>query len=206
MYYSQFQEDEFIVEYCQRYSINIIPVCVEIGASDGKDISNIRHFCLKGFKGIYIEPIPIRFEQLKKNTIGQDVILYNSACIPEGTNKEVKFKIEPSFDFSHISEDDYNLIVQGIYWSEIIKDITDIGVLSIDIEGYETPILNDVLKSRIRPQFIIIESNLTTERHAQMKMLLRSNYYLMKMKSKNNVWMDSRIFTQEQDNAIYKTI
>jgi hypothetical protein len=39
-----------------------------------------------------------------------------------------------------------------------------------------------------------------------MKMLLRSNYYLMKMKSKNNVWMDSRIFTQEQDNAIYKTI
>lgn len=206
MYYSQFQEDEFIVEYCQRYNINLIPVCVEIGASDGKDISNIRHFCLNGFKGIYVEPIPIRFEQLKKNTAGQDVILYNSACIPEGTNKEVKFKIEPSFDFSHISEDNYNLIVQGIYWSEIIKDITGVGVLSIDIEGYETPILKDVLKSHIRPQFIIIESNLTTERHAQMKVLLRSNYYLMKMKSKNNVWMDSRIFTQEQDNAIYKTI
>ena len=100
MYYSQFQEDEFIVEYCQRYNINLIPVCIEIRASDGKEISNIRHFCLNGFKGIYVEPIPMRFEQLKKkNTTGQDVILYNSACIPEGANKEVKFKIEPSFDF-----------------------------------------------------------------------------------------------------------
>ena len=47
MYYSQFQEDEFIVEYCQRYNINLIPVCIEIGASDGKEISNIRHFLLE---------------------------------------------------------------------------------------------------------------------------------------------------------------
>jgi FkbM family methyltransferase len=206
MYYSQFEEDKFIEEYCRNYGIKLHKTCIEIGASDGKTISNIRYFCLNGFKGIYVEPIPIRYEEIKKNTQGQDCIILNNAVVPEGTDKEVKFKIEPSFDFSHIDNDNYNLIVRGIYWSEIIKCIQEVGILSIDIEGFETPILKDVLKSRIRPQFIIIESNLTTERTNQMKMLLRSNYYLMKMKSKNNVWMDSRIFTPEQDNAVYNTL
>jgi len=205
MYYSQFQEDEFIVKYCERYKIELHPVAIEIGASNGIISSNIRHFGTeKGFRCIYIEPHPDRFKELSNNTKGQNAECINAACVESFYDKsKIGFKIEPTSDFSHIdSESEFN--VKCISFTDIISNSIDkIGLLSIDVEGHEIPILEDVFKCEYRPQFIIIESNSTWMRKRQMELFNENNFVLHKMKDKNMLWMNGMLMTPEQDNAIY---
>jgi FkbM family methyltransferase len=206
-FFSQFQEDEFIVKYCERYRINLHPVAIEIGASNGLDLSNIRHFCIeKGFKGIYIEPHPERFKELLENTKGQNAVCINMACLRESdvdkSTLKVKFKLENNPDFSHISSID-GTYVDATWWNLLKIRVQWIGILSIDVEGNDTSILEDVTHSGDRPQFIIIESNATTERMKQVRILEQYGYVLHKMKDKNTLWMDGHLLTKDQDNAIY---
>jgi len=207
MYYSQFEEDHFIVKYCERYGIKLYPVAIEIGASDGITSSNIRHFCTeKGFKGIYVEPHPERFKELERNITGQNTKAIRAACVSyEDTEfKTIGFKLEPCPDFSHIDPSS-KFHVPIICWNDLIisEHIIKIGILSIDVEGEEMNILMDIVVSKIRPEFIIIESNSTYERIRQMEQLISYGYILHKMKDKNMLWMDEGLMTPEQDNAIY---
>jgi FkbM family methyltransferase len=208
MYYSQFQEDEFIVKYCERYKIQLHPVAIEIGASNGITNSNIRHFGTeKEFRCIYVEPHPERFKELLNNTKGQSAICINAACIKitRGIGRKVGFKIEQCPDFSHLDQTS-DFFVESITFAEILDQYIEkrgIGILSIDTEGFEMPILSDALKGSIRPQFIIVESNATYERIKQIKLLIENGYVLHKMKDKNMLWMNGDLMTSEQDNAIY---
>lgn len=211
MYYSQFQEDEFIVKYCERYKINLHPVAIEIGASNGIDGSNIRHFCTeKGFYGIYVEPHPQRVKELKHNTEGQNCDYLHAACVgfsysaSSSNQGKIGFKIEDVSDFSHIDKDS-TLLVPCIDWFVIVGlvDSQRIGILSIDTEGTENEILKDVLFMNIKPQFIIIESNFILQRSEQIKLLNEAGYLLHKMKDKNMLWMDSGLLTHTQLNPVY---
>jgi polygalacturonase len=63
-FYGQFETDKIISEY---FSEQTHGNCIEIGAVDGKFISNTLYFEQIGWNVLCIEPIPEYFENLKLN-------------------------------------------------------------------------------------------------------------------------------------------
>lgn len=63
-FYGQFGTDKYIKEYFPNKNNG---VCIEVGAVDGRYISNTLHFEEIGWDVLCIEPIPEYFNQLKGN-------------------------------------------------------------------------------------------------------------------------------------------
>lgn len=106
---------------------------VEFGAWDGIYYSNARHHFLNNpaFNLLMIEPNPDRFEQLKNNYPEPTAILVNSYV---------------HFDKSPTLND---------IFSE--KNISDIALLSIDVDGDDFDIWKSLDTERFRPKVVIIE-------------------------------------------------
>lgn len=74
---SQCKEDLFIVDYLKEYQSGTF---LDIGANDGKVMSNVLPFIEKGWSGAMIEASPLAFERLEKNHgENKNVHLYNYA-------------------------------------------------------------------------------------------------------------------------------
>ena len=99
MSYSQLGQD---VEVLKKYSKGYY---IEIGASDGIELSNTYLLEKNGWEGICIEPIPAKYEKLVKN---RKAICYNKA-VYHTSDLEVVFSIANRYDLlsgikSHITK------------------------------------------------------------------------------------------------------
>lgn len=131
---------------------------LELGAFDGIEASNtlLFQYCLS-WSGVLIEPGLNTFKNLEKNR--PDNILYNRAVGCEGT---VKFfdhgwritKMEPSKDESA------NSIVGCIGLQDIFDEhlITHIDFFSLDVEGWETKVLETINFQKISFDVLLIEN------------------------------------------------
>ncbi|HEY3913749.1 MAG TPA: putative sugar O-methyltransferase [Verrucomicrobiae bacterium] len=132
--YSQFGEDGII----QKILSILGPggkTCVEFGAWDGFHLSNTANLWAKQqWKGILIEAVPERFQELQKNTKGYDCLCIQAKVEPEGENT-----LE-------------NILRRNAPGAAI-------DLLSIDIDGDDYYIL-DSLKSPM-PRIVICEYNPT---------------------------------------------
>jgi hypothetical protein len=126
--YSSRDGEDGIVKYLID-SFTVKPCCVEVGASDGKTQSNTLYLREKrGWEALLIEPPGASFEKLK-------------------TIKEDKTHIVCGF-IEH--EGDHSLdTFCGKFFSEI-------GVLSLDIDGNELEIFQNM---KMRPSIVVIEYN-----------------------------------------------
>lgn len=132
-YTSQHGEDgiiEYILSKCE-----VPKVCVDIGAWDGKNLSNVYTLWHdKGWHGILVEAEKSREENIKKEYAGYNINSFNALVAGKGEN----------------SIDD--LFIKN-------KLPGNVGVISIDIDSYDYYVWKNL--NYVNPSIVIIEHNHT---------------------------------------------
>ena len=188
MSYSQLGQD---LEVLRVYNNKRNGVFIEIGASDGIELSNTYLLETKyEWTGVCVEPIPKRFELLCKNRP-------NSACCNKAvfneSNKTVIFDIANNYDLlsgisanidCHKQSVDSNkttILVKTISFNDLLETYNlplFIDYLSLDTEGSELEILKSVDLQKYTFGLIDVEHNYIEPRRTQIRELLTSNGYV----------------------------
>jgi FkbM family methyltransferase len=147
---------------------------VDIGAFDGKTLSNTFALEQLGWTGLLVEPNPVAFEQCRdcrpNSVVVQAAVGGNDA---KGT---VRFEQNQSsagaqmlsrmvpgtaaaYGEAGISVIEVPFRALNQLLSESLSSIQQIDVLSVDVEGFEFPILNDLDWKRWSPRVVIVEPN-----------------------------------------------
>jgi FkbM family methyltransferase len=205
-YFSQCKEDYFLSNLMSKFGEKVSKVVVEIGAGHPIDLSNSRRFILDGYRALLIEGNRQLFESLSDEYQDCDVVdLVN--CVVTGDGRDVDFHVSKihwalsgiggvSQAERHSASDIQVETISTTRPSEIIKNWTfvehQIGILSIDIEGLEDEIVDDILSNTsYRPTFIVIEALSDSERKKQELLLEDHNYTFVKNLKLSNVWITS---------------
>jgi FkbM family methyltransferase len=191
---SQFEQDINVLSF---YNLKKNGYFIEIGASDGVEISNT--YLLEkeyGWKGICVEPIPYRYNSLVVNRP-------NSVC----SNKAVYSVSGLVLDFDIALTPDGNKLGDGIsgltshidcHWHAVNRNKKVISVetisfnqlllesgapeiidyLSIDTEGSEYEILKELDFDKYTIGLIDVEHNMVEPRRSQIRELLLSKGYV----------------------------
>jgi hypothetical protein len=131
--YSQCGEDGILEELCRRLGVSDGWFC-EFGAWDGKHCSNCLRFAEKGWRGVFIEGDPQKYQDLAANMKqfeGRVVPLCNYVAVSGGQTRE-------------------NILSA----TQIPADFT---VLSIDIDSFDWQVWESVCS--YRPLVVVIEAN-----------------------------------------------
>jgi hypothetical protein len=131
--YSQNGEDG-IIEKIFEVIGTTSRVCIEFGAWDGFHLANTANLWTKGWKGILIEGVKSRYEDLKKNVKDYDCLCVHAFVAREGENS-----------------------LDAIARREGIGP--DIDLLSIDIDGDDYYILESL--EFLKPRVVVCEYNPT---------------------------------------------
>jgi len=194
MSYSQLGQDLEVIKFYNNQTGGFF---VEIGASDGKILSNTYLLETKyKWKGICCEPIPKNFEKLVKNRP-------NSKCYEEAVYNQsgltLMFDIANKSDlFSGISEhidahkssvdkDKISIQVQTISLLDLLDKANApsfINYMSLDTEGSEFEILKNFDFGKYIFGLIDVEHNYVEPRRTEIKNLLLSKGYLYKGENK----------------------
>jgi len=194
---SQLGQDLEVIKF---YNNKLNGFFVEIGASDGLELSNT--YLLENqynWKGICCEPIPSKFEKLVKNRP-------NSLCYKEAVYNQsgltVVFDIVNAYDLlSGISQDIVNR-GHSVYDNKTIVEVQTISLvdvldnanapsfieyMSLDTEGSELEILKNFDFGKYTFGLIDVEHNYNEPKRTEIKNLLLSKGYVYK--GENN-WDD----------------
>jgi len=164
--YSQWSEDIIIDDLLGKKKGGFY---VDIGAYDPTRFSNTKKFYLRGWKGINIEPDPIRIRKFY-NERSRDINLNIGIANKNSLLNFFKFSPQTLSTFSKKSLNDYQK--QGYKLNEIIKvkvlklskvlekncrSNKRIDFLSIDTEGLDLEVLKSNNWKKFRPKVICIE-------------------------------------------------
>jgi FkbM family methyltransferase len=181
MYYSQFGEDKIISDYIKNNLPSLPKLIVEVGAADIEVNSNSRYFIEEeGFKAILFEPQKKFYDSLLAfYSNSKQVEVINQAVAD--ANKEYSFNDGDDLTLNGIKSDGGNL-VSGTTLKQALTDrgidFSGIGILSLDTEGYEVPILKSIFKDGIFPKIVLSESNSASNRNSQFKIMKANGYKL----------------------------
>jgi FkbM family methyltransferase len=191
---SQLGQDLEVIKF---YNNKLNGFFVEIGASDGLELSNtyLLETCYK-WKGICCEPIPIIFEKLMKNRP-------NSICYKEAVYNQsgltLTFDIANNYNLlsgiseyidTHKSSVDANkstIQVQSISLLDVLDNANApsfIEYMSLDTEGSELEILKNFDFEKYTFGLIDVEHNYNEPRRTKIKNLLLSKGYIYKGENK----------------------
>ena len=192
--YAQLNQDRSVLKHYQFMKGGYF---AEIGASDGIYFSNT--YLLEknyGWKGICVEPIPQKFEQLVKNR--PNSVCFNDAVFSE-SGREFEFAIA-GFDLlsgivdfidCHTEAKACQKIkVKTITMDQVLKQAgapTFIEYLSVDTEGTELEVLKSIDYETYHFGIIHLEHNFVEPRRTEMKTFLESKGYY---RSRENQWDD----------------
>jgi len=189
-------KDVLLQKYGKKKGFNFI----QIGSGDGIYDDPIRKYIIKyKWKGIMLEPIPINFKKLIESyPIGNNIEFVNKAIfnkkgfqpiytIDKITSKMPKYahlisSFYPKIIQNHpISNDNITTIeVECVTFNDLIREynITELDLLHIDCEGYDTEIIKSIDFSKIKPNIIMYEYIHTqSEANQQTKELLEREGY-----------------------------
>jgi len=192
-YYSQVGQDEYMHK-------NIFPdkkngVIVDIGANDGKTLSNSLFFVEQlNWQCLCIEPLPRAFTELKKN---RPNCICVQGCIAEkeGTDQFLEIRggcemlsgLTSKYDPRHVSRIAYEInqnrasyeVIQVMcYKLDSLLDaygIDHVDILSVDTEGGEDTIIKSINLDRI--DVICVEDNYGDQE--LVKYLLERNFIIL---------------------------
>uniref|UniRef100_A0A6C0HGE3 Methyltransferase FkbM domain-containing protein n=1 Tax=viral metagenome TaxID=1070528 RepID=A0A6C0HGE3_9ZZZZ len=181
--YSQLGQD---LDVLKLYSNKSSGTFIEIGASDGKMLSNTYLLEQIGWKGICVEPIPEKFELLQKNRKSINV----NKAVYKVSGQDITFTVAIESLLSGITSeiDKYHTVkntgttisVKTITLNDLIKESglpNFIEYLSIDTEGSEYEILKALDFSKYTFGTIHVEHNFVMPKREQIRSLLTSNGY-----------------------------
>jgi FkbM family methyltransferase len=173
---------------------------VEIGCIDGRRFSNTLSFEERGWYGVCIEANADYIDLLKVNRpnsivchcaageTDEDAVFYANARGSLSTldkNKEALWKREYAEYFTGFEEQNVKKVRISTLLDEL--GVSEIDILSLDIEGYEVEALNGLDLSRHRPRVMIIESD-SISHEAQLDKKILSQGYLKSIKLANNIF------------------
>jgi FkbM family methyltransferase len=152
-FFSQFGEDRWIR---QSLALPRQGVYCEVGAHDGRTLSNTAHFHLCGWTGVLVEPDPRNAEALYLNR-PDDFIFTVVAGKEPGF---VSFRLCDDSSLSGVLRDEGRSIrVQCKTLTQILREagVPRLDLLSIDTEGTELDVWAGLDLTYFRPQVVIIE-------------------------------------------------
>jgi FkbM family methyltransferase len=185
-YYSQYGEDALLD---WAFGDQKEGFFIEVGCIDGRRFSNTLTFEERGWKGMCVEAHSGYIESLKKNRpnsiichcaageADEDAIFYANARGSLSTldkTKETQFQDNYGSYFSGFEEQN----VKKARLSTLLDtyQISDIDILSLDIEGYEVEALKGLDLTRHRPKVMVIESD-NPQHEAQLDALILPHGY-----------------------------
>lgn len=170
--YSQNQEDQFIANYFGDYKGTLL----EIGANDGTTLSNSRALIEDGWSAHLVEPAGVYYT-LKRLYLGyENVNCYNVAIgqeqgivdfyesgahVPNGTDKALVSTLDfnemqrwAGVDFHKIK---VNVVPFNFLWE--MTEFAKFDFISIDAEGFDWLILQQIDLTAVSCKCLIIEHN-----------------------------------------------
>ena len=197
--YSQWGEDVFIDKLLGEKNKGFY---IDVGAYDPIRFSNTKRFYLKGWRGINIEPDPIRIKKFYDERSG-DINLNIGIANKNGVLTFFRFDPQTLSTFSknmttiyqgnghHLAE---TVKVKVCKLDKILEENfkgKTIDFLSIDTEGFDQEVLKSNNWKRFRPKVICIETH-----DSKTEKLLSKLGYKKVYENQTNV-----IFMHELDNA-----
>lgn len=186
--YSQYKQDVFVSFLSKTW---IDPVFLEIGAGDGVSLSNSYLLeSLFGWNGTLIEPNQVFETQIKATRTAE-------FCAMAITTLPVEFlRLHPGKrgEFSKTTIDDLGdgaetYLVKTIQARDLFLryEFADLSYLSLDIEGNEELILEEMFQTSCRPFFITVEHNFDSQKMKILRKLAGVHNYILIGKSLSEV-------------------
>jgi FkbM family methyltransferase len=164
--YSQLDQDLIVLKFLPNHPNGFF---VDVGAGNGKDLSNTLLLEEVGWKGICIEASKNSFAQLQKNRTCKTVRAAVLDCCTEVTFIECTNKGEDSHLYNGISGLNSGHQIKGHYHTMTTTTLEDILIhydapavidyLSIDIEGADLCVLRSLPLKRYKFRIISVEHN-----------------------------------------------
>ncbi len=167
------QGEDLLIRFLTKWILGINnPTYIDIGAHHPFYLSNTFHFYKSGSKGMCIEPDPYLFSEIVKhrpNDISLNIGIGNQ-------NTEADFYILSTKTLNTFSKPDADAMVANPILNQKIEKVIKIplrkfstiideyfqgnapDILSIDVEGLDLQILNDIDFNTYRPMVICVES------------------------------------------------
>lgn len=210
--YSQCWEDLFIKRILGDKKI----FYVDIGANDPIKINNTYKFYREGSNGIIIEPNPELEEDIRKKR--KNDIYLKCGIMPYNNGESLTYYKLSSNTLNTFSEYDavaatkkgYKIVeklqIPVISVEELINEYIkgkDIGLLSVDVEGFDFEIIQSWPFENSRPYCICIETvefetSMKRENYKEMKEFMRSKGYSVYADTYvNTIFVDERRYLNE---------
>lgn len=162
---SQWNTVTHLIEWLNKENFTPKPKILDIGAHDGKRLSNSYPFIVENeYYGILVEPNPVSFADIRRNILGPLGTAYEAwnFGLSDKTTENVLFlrDNDPTLGSLHLEAKD-RVDVQLVDFVEFAYKVNldDIGIMSIDTEGHDIVVLNRMIEfTDVRPQIIITES------------------------------------------------
>lgn len=173
----------------------------EVGALDGKRLSNCYSFELAGWRGVCVEPHGDYFKLVEQNRPGSVCV---RAAVSDADAGEVEFyanargtlsTLEPQLE--SVWREKYGDYFSGFDVQRVRKRTltsildaagapTPIDVVSIDVEGHELAVLRGLDFGKYRPRVLVIEA-LDDERAVQLEAFMRDKGYSLARRISSNL-------------------
>ena len=178
--YSQNNEEEYILDYFKG-------TLLDIGANNGKALSNSAALIDMGWRAVMVEPAPKTFKELKKNYKGNKRVTCLNLAITETCGKIPFYSVTDSLVSSSIKSyaTSWNkpikeIMVKSLDWETFSKQYGgDYDFISIDAEGCDWSILKKIDLTKVR--MVCAEHGNTHEKEMReycesfgMKLILRN--------------------------------
>jgi len=175
-YYSQYLEDKIVSEFAKKE--NIVGNILDIGANDGKTLSNSLHFIENNWGATLIEASPISFNKMVELHKNNQRVQCLNVCLADVDKKSVFYH-----NITHLHKNDCDLLSTiskenfidsknsgneftsfeiDCYTFKSIKKLLkykSYEIISIDIEGYDYEVLSQINLNEINCKVLIIEHN-----------------------------------------------
>jgi FkbM family methyltransferase len=189
-YYSQNGEDCLLWKF---FAYKKEGLFIDVGAFDGRFLSNTYSFEQQGWKGICIEPHPVYFKlcnQLRTNSI-----CINAACVKSPDLEKIFFNADEigllsgikknpviqkryqkiGLEFKGFKEIEIQTVTLNQVISQYVQKNQEIDFVSIDVEGTELDVIKGIDLSRYRPRVIVVEIN--DQEELRNHLVQKNNYY-----------------------------
>lgn len=181
---------------------------IQIGANDGMTNDPFREFIIrKSVRGVLVEPIPFAFRELKRNyKMDQNKLYLENCAVSYESSQEIDFFFLPesylvhhskslagvhSFSkehlIKHIGLSDEKFIESMKIPCKTIEEILDkyqlkrFDCIFLDVEGYESHILQNINFDLVNPKLIVYEhTHMTTQEKIIKDLLLSKGFKLQK--------------------------
>jgi FkbM family methyltransferase len=173
------------------------PFVVDVGASDGRTLSNSFPFLALGWSGVLVEPLPAAFETLAARYADRsDVVCVQAACGAADGSGVLHVGADPLGMGSTLMP----TRAPGPTVSVPVRSLTSVlassaappepAALFVDAEGMDYEVLTGLDFDRFRPRVIVTEDDIQQrEKHAAKVRLLEEQGYVLYAPVGNSIWV-----------------